>query len=86
MNKIILHIDHLVLEGIDSQIQSDYVLGLQQGLQHLLGEGKTVDKFRNIGEIRQLSIQSNALTKNTSAKLQGINTARHIVGGINSHR
>ena len=82
MNKVYLHIDRLVLEGIDSQSQSDYVLGLQQGLQHMLTTGVSVETLKNMGDIRQLSIQSNVFAKNSGAKSQGINTAKHIFNGM----
>jgi len=82
MKKIYVHIDHLVLEGIDPQGQSDYVMGLQQGLQNQLANEVTLQAVRTLGNIKQLSLRSDALLNHKGARNQGNVTASHIVRHI----
>jgi len=82
MKKIYVHIDRLVLEGLDAQGQSDYVTGLQQGLQTRLANEVALQTVRTLGHVRQLSIQSDALLNHKGARNQGNITAGHIVRQI----
>ena len=84
MNKIYIHIDQLILEGLDPQAQRDYVDGLQQGLRSLIAKQMTVSQWKNTGYKKSLKLNSHTLGDQSSSKSQGIETAHSIVSGITS--
>ena len=82
MSKILIHIDRLILEGIDPRSQSDFVDSLQQHLQSLLANQTSFDAIRQAADIKKLQIESHALGAGNNAKSQGVEIANNIASGL----